>query len=140
MSARGQGSRRCWRGRRNGREDTRPRLTHIERGAWYGRRRSGHLGAPRPRTGGRGAAAGGSWRAGAEQTAEEARWLCRLLRVSELLFQIGDPLLRGVQTEVLDQHRLDEIVGHVGLLAQRLPNERIGFGVLGLTAGTFQAR
>ena len=53
-----------------------------------------------------------------EQTTKETRHgrLGRLLRVRELLLQIGDPVLGVVQAQILDQHSLGEIVGSIRLL------------------------
>ena len=77
---------------------------------------------------------------GAEQTTKEARRrrLGSLLRIRELLFQIGNPLLRIVQAQILDQYRLGEIVGAIRLLGHGLANQRLGLGILGLTAGLFR--
>jgi len=79
---------------------------------------------------------------GPKQTTEETRRrrLGSLLRISELLLQIGNPLLRTVQAQILDQYRLGKIVGAIRLIGHGLANQRLGLGILGLTAGAFQAR
>ena len=66
--------------------------------------------------------------------------LRRLLRIGELLLEIGEPLLRLVQAQILDQHGLHEVIGRVRLLNHGLMDQRVGFRVFRLPAGTFEAR
>ena len=77
----------------------------------------------------------------AEEAAEKTRsgGFLRLC-VRQLLLELGDPALRLVQAQILDQHGLHQIIRHVGLLAHGLADQRVGFRVLLLArgAGTLQ--
>ena len=60
------------------------------------------------------------------------RLRCLLLRIGQLPFEFGNPLLRLVQAQILDQNGLRQVIGRIRLLGQGLADQRISFGVLGL--------
>ena len=53
--------------------------------------------------------------------------------VQTVLIQV----LSLVQAQILDQHGLHKVIGHIRLLSHRLADQRIGLGVLGLSTGAF---
>ena len=63
-----------------------------------------------------------------------------LLRIGQLPFEFGDPVLRLVQRQILDQNGLCQVIRRVRLLGYGLADQRIGFGVLRLARRVFQAR
>ena len=76
-----------------------------------------------------------------EQATEKTphRRLRRLLRIGELLLEIGEPLLRLVQAQILDQHGLRQVIGQIRLGGHRLTDQTIGLGILVLPRCIFHA-
>ena len=76
-----------------------------------------------------------------EEAAEETPHcrLRRLLGIGELLLEIGDPLLRLMQAQILDQHGLRQVIGQIRLGGHCLTDQSIGLGILVLPRGIFHA-
>ncbi len=76
----------------------------------------------------------------AEQAAEKtgAGGLSRLLlRVGQLPFELRNPVLCVMQAQILDQHGLRHVIGHVRLLGHGLADQRVGIGVFRLARRVF---
>src|SRR5579872_5140977 len=95
---------------------------------------------PRPAAGRNGRRGRRARLAAAEQAAEEARrLLLRWVETRRLLLEFSDAILRIVQRQILNKHRLHEIVGRVRHLGHRLADHRIRLRVLRLSDGALQA-